>query len=585
MSSLDVFEVSALLNGNYHYEIPEYQRGYRWREEEVETLISDINDCSDDNGYFLNVLILQKINGNIDSPYDIVDGQQRLTTISILKNYCGDCNDSIKELQEKNRRSESDGYFIRNAIDTAKKIIGSNKEKFKEKLNKSRFFVYEIEGTKEDAAKVFERINTGKIPLSSAELVKADWVSKGEDRIRQKTRALRWQRIEELLQDDDFYYFICPNRERRRYQATRMDYVLELFFSKDKEKTNYSKYFETEYEKNPIFLYNEIKNDFSCDHLEEYVFNFLYTYCSLSIAVHNYTGYLLYKKNHEEEFTVFKSQYNAWKKMNEKDEINNIPALGVKNLQSLAQNLLKERKIEDLTKDDSVIYPLLLLSMVIRYTKENLPFDFVRYASTSGWDIEHIHARNQGDYDYKTVSNLFKEAKNYRFFDGWEEVENFIENNLTPYNTETKNEAKIEEFEKDIPNMNSHYQNGLDYLANLINAVVNTRTKEAESSELFTKMDNGYYNILPPPPEEDWINKIGNLILLPESTNRGFGNWPYPLKCTYLKNKCEKQSEYIPFCVEEKYDIQVQEQVEWTVDKSNDYLKELKELFNLREKK
>lgn len=222
--------------------------------------------------------------------------------------------------------------------------------------------------------------------------------------------------------------------------------------------------------------------------------------------------------------------------------------------------------------------------MVIRYTNENLPFEFVRYASTQ-WDIEHIHARNQGDYDYKTVSNLFKEAKNYRFFDGWEEAENFIENNLTPYNTETKNETKIEDFEKDIPNMNSHYQNGLDYLANLINAVVNTRTKEAESSELFTKMDNGYYNILPPPPEEDWINKIGNLILLPESTNRGFGNWPYPLKCAYLKNKCEKQSEYIPFCVEEKYDIQVQEQVEWTVDKSNDYLKELKELFNLREKK
>ena len=582
MSSLDVFEVSALLNGNYHYEIPEYQRGYRWREEEVETLISDINNCSDDNGYFLNVLILQKINGNIDSPYDIVDGQQRLTTISILKNYCGDCNDSIKELQTKNR-SKSDGYFIRNAIDTAKKIIGSNKERFKKKLNKSRFFVYEIEGTKEDAAKVFERINTGKIPLSSAELLKADWVSKGENKIQQKIRAFHWQRIEELLQNDDFYFFICPNRGIRRYQATRMDYILELFLARNIERNNS---YREKYEKNPIFLYNEIKNNFRFNTLEEYVFSFLYAYCYLNIKVRNYMGYLLYKKNHEDEFTVFGKQYNACKKWNEKDEVNNVPMPDTVDFQSLAKEILKEAKIEQLEKgrNDDVIRQLLLLAMVIRYTNENLPFEFVRYASTQ-WDIEHIHARNQGDYDYKTVSNLFKEAKNYRFFDGWEEVENFIENNLTPYNTETKNEAKIEEFEKDIPNMNSHYQNGLDYLANLINAVVNTRTKEAESSELFTKMDNGYYNILPPPPEEDWINKIGNLILLPESTNRGFGNWPYPLKCTYLKNKCEKQSEYIPFCVEEKYDIQVQEQVEWTVDKSNDYLKELKELFNLREKK
>lgn len=346
MSSLDVFEVSALLNGNYHYEIPEYQRGYRWREEEVETLISDINDCSDDNGYFLNVLILQKINGNIDSPYDIVDGQQRLTTISILKNYCGDCNDSIKELQTKNR-SESDGYFIRNASDTAKKIIGSNKERFKEKLNKSRFFVYEIEGTKEDAAKVFERINTGKIPLSSAELLKAYWVSKGENKIQQKIRAFRWQRIEELLQNDDFYFFICPNRGIRRYQATRMDYILELFLARNIERNN--SYME-KYEKNPIFLYNEIKNNFRFNTLEEYVFNFLYAYCYLNIKVRNYIGYLLYKRNHEDEFTVFGRQYNACKKWNENDEVNNVPMPDTVDFQSLAKEILKEAKIEQLEK-------------------------------------------------------------------------------------------------------------------------------------------------------------------------------------------------------------------------------------------
>ena len=575
---LDVFKVSDLLNGDYQYNIPEYQRGYRWRPEEVAMLISDISESDDGNGYFLNVLILQKTKNS----YDIVDGQQRLTTLSILESICGTKNETINGLLESNR-SKSDEHFI----DKASKIAGEKitaKKDFKEKLDSSRFFVYEIEA-KEDAAKIFERINTGKIPLSSAELVKADWVSKGEDRIRQKTRALRWQRIEELLQDDDFYYFICPNRERRRYQATRMDYVLELFFSKDKEKTD----FKIEYEKNPIFLYNEIKNDFSFSTLEEYVFNFLYTYCYLTITVHNYTGYLLYMKNHKDEFTVFKSQYNAWKKRNEKEEINNVPALGVKDLQILAQELLsvENKKIEDLTKDqdDPIIRQLLLLSMVIWYTEENLPFDFVRYASTSGWDIEHIHARNQVDYDYKTVSVLFKTAKDYQFFEGWKEAENFVENNLTPYNTDSKNETKIEEFEKDIPNMNSHYQNGLDYLASLINAVINTRTKKAENSELFTKMDNGYYNILPPPSEEDWINKIGNLILLPASTNRGFGNWPYPLKCAYLKDACEKQSEYIPFCVEEKYDIQKQEQVEWTVDSSNKYLKKLKKLFALEEMK
>lgn len=584
MSSLETVKVSNLLNGNYHFEIPEYQRGYRWRPEEVAMLISDItkHDDKDDEAYFLNVLILQKNTKSENSfDYYIVDGQQRLTTLSTLESICGTNNKTIKGLLENNR-SESDKYFIQMAKKVASEKI-ANKEDFKIKLDKSRFFVYEIEGTKEDAAKVFERINTGKIPLSSAELLKASWVSDEKDRIKQKIRASRWQRIEELLQNDDFYFFICPNREIKRYQATRMDYILELFLARNIERNNS---YREKYEKNPIFLYNEIKNNFRFNTLEEYVFSFLYAYCYLNIKVRNYMGYLLYKRNHEDEFTVFGRQYNACKKWNEKDEVNNVPMPDTVDFQSLAKEILKEAKIEQLEKgkNDDVIRQLLLLSMVIRYTNENLPFEFVRYASTQ-WDIEHIHARNQGDYDYKTVSNLFKEAKNYRFFVGRKEEESFIANKLALYNPEKKNEEGIKIFEKDILNEMSYCQNGLDYLANLINAIVNARTKESESSKNFIKTNKGYYNVLPPSSDGDWINKIGNLILLPASTNRGFGNWPYPLKCEYLKNVCETQREYIPFCVEEKYDIQIQDQVEWTADRSKNYLKELKDLFALEEER
>lgn len=578
MSSLNEVKVNDLLDGNHFFEIPEYQRGYRWRPEEVLTLISDISESTAGNGYFLNVLILQK---NKDS-YDIVDGQQRLTTLSILESICGTDNKTIKGLLENNR-SNSDKHFISMAKKTADKKI-TDKEIFKKKLDTCRFFVYEIDGTKEDAAKVFERINTGKIPLSSAELLKASWVSEEKGRIKQKVRASRWQRIEELLQDDDFYFFICPNREIRRYQATRTDYILELFFSINKEQSDYKKYFNTEYEKNPIFLYKElIKNTAPktalFKEIENFVFDFLYSYCYLNITVRNYTGYLLYKKDSDNEFKVI-SDLNALYR--EKT----VP--GEKELQHLAQDILRKRKLEDLTKDqdDSIIHSLLLLSMIIRYTtKENLPFDFVRFASTNGWDIEHIHARNQENYNYETVNNLFIAAKDYRFFDGWKETEKFIEDNLSPYNPKTDDKQKIENFEKGIPDMNSHYQNGLDYLANLINTVVNTRINKAESSDNITKNDNGYYNILPPPPDEDWINKIGNLVLLPASINRKIGNGPYPLKCEAIKEASEKQTEYIPFFVEGKYDYDTQQQVEWTVDASNAYLQELKELFVLGEEK
>ena len=104
MSSLNKRKVSELFKRQY--EIPDYQRGYRWRKEDVQHLIDDIteyykpDEFSDSKvddiaeyskssesrnskeGYFLNVLVVQK-NGD---KYDIVDGQQRLTTIAILMN-------------------------------------------------------------------------------------------------------------------------------------------------------------------------------------------------------------------------------------------------------------------------------------------------------------------------------------------------------------------------------------------------------------------------------------------------------------------------------------------------------------------
>lgn len=385
----EAYVKDLLINSKWHYLIPEYQRGYRWRPEEVELLIDDISGYADEKEYFLNVLILQK-NNEGETSYDIVDGQQRLTTLSILEKYCGVKSDSISDLLEKGRR-ESDKYFIERAKAKAEEIIGKNIEPFKRKLGECRFFVYEIDGSKEDAAKVFERINTGKIPLSSAELLKAEWVSEKTDSISQKIRASRWQRIEKLLQNDDFFFFICPNRRDRRYQATRMDYVLELYFSRD---NNDSKLYKEKYEKSPIFLYRERKSSLC-----------------------------------------------------------------------------------------------------------------------------------------------------------------FFENSITP---------------EVFPD-----KNGLAYLANLINSAVDNKQ--------FTRNPSGYYvSALPDLENEKWIDGIGNLVLLPASINRSFGNWPYPLKCEVIKDACETQSQYIPFCVEEKYDRQCR--VEWNIESRNEYIQHLKKLFALEEK-
>ncbi len=64
------------------YTIPPYQREYAWGKEQWENLYTDILENT--NGYFLGSLIC--INKNDSEVFEVIDGQQRLTTISILKN-------------------------------------------------------------------------------------------------------------------------------------------------------------------------------------------------------------------------------------------------------------------------------------------------------------------------------------------------------------------------------------------------------------------------------------------------------------------------------------------------------------------
>lgn len=64
------------------YKIPPYQRGYAWSNEQWENLFNDI--LENDTGYFLGSLIC--IENEKDDLFEVIDGQQRLTTISILKN-------------------------------------------------------------------------------------------------------------------------------------------------------------------------------------------------------------------------------------------------------------------------------------------------------------------------------------------------------------------------------------------------------------------------------------------------------------------------------------------------------------------
>lgn len=73
---------------NNRYIIPLYQRNYTWGKDQIEALIQDIYEAYNsktDNYYIGSLVVLKRHNGD----YEVIDGQQRLTTLSLLTRLLG----------------------------------------------------------------------------------------------------------------------------------------------------------------------------------------------------------------------------------------------------------------------------------------------------------------------------------------------------------------------------------------------------------------------------------------------------------------------------------------------------------------
>ncbi|MCB9511163.1 MAG: DUF262 domain-containing protein [Deferribacteres bacterium] len=74
--------IGSLLSQEFFFRVPEYQRPFSWEADNFDDLIDDVITASKDQEYFLGTIVLHKKDdkGN----YDVVDGQQRLTSLMIL---------------------------------------------------------------------------------------------------------------------------------------------------------------------------------------------------------------------------------------------------------------------------------------------------------------------------------------------------------------------------------------------------------------------------------------------------------------------------------------------------------------------
>ena len=272
MNTLELKSIAELQNLAFY--IPDYQRGYRWTRRQVEDLLNDIYEFSQkDNAgiYCLQPLVvikrsseeqlldrvhaakdLDEVKRILNGQWEVVDGQQRLTTIRLILEVLRHHRfyeityqtreDSAEFLNgittteaEKEAEKNIDFYHIYEAYkkidEWLKEIDGKQKERFQNVLlHRVKFIWYE---TKEDPKEVFTRLNIGKISLTNAELIKAlllnksNFGSSDDDKIRlwQQEIAMEWDVIEYALQSNEFWLFLnAPGDER----PTRIDYVFDM---------------------------------------------------------------------------------------------------------------------------------------------------------------------------------------------------------------------------------------------------------------------------------------------------------------------------------------------------------------------
>lgn len=270
MNTLELKSIAELQKLAFY--IPNYQRGYRWTRRQVEDLLNDIYEFSQkDNAgiYCLQPLVvikrsseeqlldrvhaakdLDEVKRILNGQWEVVDGQQRLTTIrlilEVLNCPCYDITYQTRENSaeflntittkgEKDAKTNIDFYRIYEAYkkidEWLKEIDGKQKERFQNVLlNQVKFIWYE---TQENPKEVFTRLNIGKISLTNAELIKAlllnksNFDSRDDDKIRlwQQEIAMEWDVIEYALQSNEFWLFLnAPGDER----PTRIDYVFDM---------------------------------------------------------------------------------------------------------------------------------------------------------------------------------------------------------------------------------------------------------------------------------------------------------------------------------------------------------------------
>lgn len=557
LEPITVREISKL-----NYFIPDYQRGYRWKELQVKQLLDDIYNfdsklltSDEDSWYCLQPLVVKEMTSFPDEFegdqtkkwMEVIDGQQRLTTVFLIVHYInemfrGQKKDAEPVLLYQTRKNSSaflsnvkisqsiemsnvDYYHISTAYRTIHQWFDNdiiNSDKFIGKFYDATKVIW-YQTFEEDSIEIFTRINTGKIQLTNAELIKALFLNssnfENNETIyhKQLQIALDWENIEYSLHNADFWDFI--NKEQNEI-STRIEFLLDVI--KEKPEDN----------EDDHYTFTQYYNDFKGKN-EEYIFDQWYeikqTYLVLlewfnNPLIHNKVGFLIYcnLENYalrdilDKYNEITKSEFEVFLNAGIKTFVGNLGTdldkLEYKNNQSTLRKVLLLHNIETMNQNKS----------------DDSKFPFTKFKDKkNGWDIEHIGS-----------------------------------------------------IAEKLPELETHRKVWIDEASQYINDEGLLFRCNNWSNDTFTDL---FYDIVSyfegsNSIAEDTTNSLGNLALLDSKTNRGYKNSVFPEKRSKIIIK-DKNGQFIPICTKNLFMKYYSDNTEhlyfWTQQDRVDYLKNI----------
>ncbi len=524
MNSIELKTLNEL--SQYSFYIPAYQRGYRWTEQEVIDLLNDINEFTprevndtEKTWYCLQPIVVKQKGEN---EYEVIDGQQRLTTVYLIlhllnQDYVVKKQDKLFSMDYQTRKGSKefllnpeeenneyiDYFYIHQAYKTIEHWFEEkeqnptfDKNDYRSKM-KFHTKVIWYETSEDNPITVFTRLNIGKISLTNAELIKALFLNSSNFRsidengmkllrLRQIEIANEWDGIETALQNNKLWYFLSDEQK----DDNRIEYIFHLM--NDTGDTDQYSTFRFFYAKLAGKSENEMNKYW--EEIQAYYQRFNEWFSEREL--YHKIGFILtvkistVKELYQQSSILKKSEFIAY-------------------IDSKIKNYYRHQNLFDLDYENKHTKGVLLLYNILtmlqnEHDSSYFPFDDFKLKK---WNIEHIASRK----DSSSIPLINRKE--------WiSDVKCYIDQE------QSEGPLLIEKLDEMLEK--ESYTNE-DLFVVLFDEV--------------TEHFNKYMN------DNDDVDGVSNLALLDEKTNKGYKNAVFP-----LKRKCiidlDKEGGFVPIC-------------------------------------